>query len=289
MTVGFAFDGPERAPVDAATVVIVREGGDHGIELFFVRRGSHLRFMGGAYVFPGGKLDPEDASPAVPGDLEESACRARLGESDVRSARALFVAAARECLEESGVLFADRPVDQPVIEAMRRALDIDHQPLHEVLAREGVSLRLSSLAPLARWITPRQEVRRFDARVFLAAAPRAAQASHDTRETVGSMWLSPRAALERADRGEIVLVAPTYRTVELLSLARTVDEALALAPSTPPRLEPHVRARGESIEILLPDDPEHPSPISPQPARGDGARWVTRFAYTEGRWTAIRP
>ncbi len=46
-------------PRAAASVLVLRDGAD-GIEILFVRRSPDLKFMGGAWVFPGGTLLPED-------------------------------------------------------------------------------------------------------------------------------------------------------------------------------------------------------------------------------------
>lgn len=43
----------------AATVIPLRNGAE-GIELLLLRRNPELRFLGGAWVFPGGKIDPQD-------------------------------------------------------------------------------------------------------------------------------------------------------------------------------------------------------------------------------------
>lgn len=75
--------GAEAAP--AATVVLVRDG-DHGLEVLLARRSSQLAFHGGAWVFPGGRIDPADYA-GVPGDVFAAAQRA----------------AAREAMEEAGV------------------------------------------------------------------------------------------------------------------------------------------------------------------------------------------
>ena len=64
-------------PKDAATLVLVRAAGgappgpDNGLEVFCVERNKQSRFMGGAIVFPGGKLDGSDVlgvNLAVEGD-----------------------------------------------------------------------------------------------------------------------------------------------------------------------------------------------------------------------------
>lgn len=71
-------------PAPAATVILLREA-DERLEVLFVRRSSNLAFHGGAWVFPGGRVDPGDEN----GDGEEAAARR---------------AAAREALEEAGVV-----------------------------------------------------------------------------------------------------------------------------------------------------------------------------------------
>ena len=72
----------------AATVILVRDGAQ-GPEAFLMRRSMQSSFMPGAYVFPGGKVDPTDAL-LVP---------------DAKSP-AFLVAAVREVFEEAGVLLA---------------------------------------------------------------------------------------------------------------------------------------------------------------------------------------
>ena len=76
-------DVPEA--VEAATVVLVRDGTE-GIETLLLRRNSRLGFAGGAWVFPGGRVDEEDRLP---------------GEDIVDAARR---AAVREAAEEAGLL-----------------------------------------------------------------------------------------------------------------------------------------------------------------------------------------
>jgi len=79
-----------RTPVTAhpaATVVLLREG-DEGCEVLLVRRNSKLAFHGGAWVFPGGRIDAEDFTHAEDADVAEAARRA----------------AVREAEEEAGVL-----------------------------------------------------------------------------------------------------------------------------------------------------------------------------------------
>jgi 8-oxo-dGTP pyrophosphatase MutT (NUDIX family) len=81
--VGGTPSGVEAAP--AATVVLLRDG-DDGLEVLLGRRSSKLKFHGGAWVFPGGRIDPDDYA----GDDDDLPAAARR-------------AAAREAKEEAGV------------------------------------------------------------------------------------------------------------------------------------------------------------------------------------------
>ena len=51
--------GPETVPRLAATVILLRGGGD-ALEVLLARRNPEARFMGGAWVFPGGAVNTED-------------------------------------------------------------------------------------------------------------------------------------------------------------------------------------------------------------------------------------
>ncbi len=76
---------PERMPpaIPAATLTLLRDGAP-GVEVLMLRKTSEIRF-GGMWVFPGGRVDPEDHAPG--GDRTQAARRA----------------AAREAREEAGI------------------------------------------------------------------------------------------------------------------------------------------------------------------------------------------
>jgi 8-oxo-dGTP pyrophosphatase MutT (NUDIX family) len=78
-----AAEGVEAAP--AATVVLLRDGAD-GLEVLLARRSSKLAFHGGAWVFPGGRIDPSDwgdASDDLPGAARMAAVREAKEEAGV--------------------------------------------------------------------------------------------------------------------------------------------------------------------------------------------------------------
>src|SRR5215210_5824406 len=65
--------GGVTTPREAATVIVLR-GGAETLEVLLVRRNPGQRFMGGAWVFPGGAVDPdEDHRIAAVREVEEEA------------------------------------------------------------------------------------------------------------------------------------------------------------------------------------------------------------------------
>jgi 8-oxo-dGTP pyrophosphatase MutT (NUDIX family) len=72
-------------------VVLLRDGAD-GLETLMLRRNSKLAFAGGAWVFPGGRIDPEDYSGGIVSDDPEAV------------QAAARTAAVREAMEEAGLV-----------------------------------------------------------------------------------------------------------------------------------------------------------------------------------------
>jgi 8-oxo-dGTP pyrophosphatase MutT (NUDIX family) len=66
-------------PVPSATVILLRDTGE-AFDTLLLRRNSKIAFHGGAWVFPGGRIDPEDHAPGKE-DLLAAARRAAVRES----------------------------------------------------------------------------------------------------------------------------------------------------------------------------------------------------------------
>ena len=276
---------PNRAPAaprDAATVIVIRDG-VAGVEAFCVLRHPRSSFLGGAVVFPGGKVDAADAAEAWLGLVTEPHPRSIAFISASASARALAIAACRETLEEAGIV----PVDSPVadLDALRAELaapaDAGGGPgvLAGALARRGHTLALGALVPFARWVTPTAEQRRFDARFYLLVLPPGQVGKHDDHETTMSFWDRPASVLARFMAGEIFLAPPTTRTLELLAAAGDVAGALALAGEQ--SLEPICPAfvASDPPYLALPGDPSHE--VSERRIAGP-----TRFVLHDGRFVS---
>ena len=240
-------------------------------------------FLGGAVVFPGGKVDAADAEETWLGLAADPHPRSIAFVSPSASARALAIAACRETLEEAGIV----PVDSQVtdLDALRAELaapiDTGGGPgaLAGALARRGHKLALDALVPFARWVTPAAEQRRFDARFYLLVLPPGQVGKHDDHETTMSFWDRPANVLARFMAGEIFLAPPTTRTLELLAAVGDVRGALALAgEQTLAPICPTFVA-SDPPYLALPGDPSHEVPER----RIQGP---TRFVLQDGRFVS---
>lgn len=278
-------------PIDAATILCVRDG-EAGLEVLCVERHQRSGFLGGAIVFPGGKLDPSDRDPRnIAGSTAPIRPAVAIAEDDATLV-ALAVAAARECFEEAGLLFhrsLETTLEEPARRAIRERLAAKAS-FPELLAEHGIALDLAGFVPFARWLTPVSETRRFDTRFYLARAPEDQTAIHDAHETTSAFWATPAMVLARYARGECAVFPPTHRSLELLASVASVEAALALASSLSlevicPELVKHFDAETAegTLALVLPGDPEH----SLREVRVPGAsRYVLR---DKGQWLPWSP
>ncbi|HVB70323.1 MAG TPA: hypothetical protein VND83_02320 [Acidimicrobiales bacterium] len=246
----------------AATVLAVRDGAN-GFEVLMVRRNLRSDFVGGAYVFPGGALEPGDAELNRVTGPEDAELSDLLGLS--AGGRAYVVAALRELFEEAGLLVVCDDAGKEVqldaeaashLAAARRRLNAGEGTLSEVLEMSGVHLDLRGVAYLAHWVTPTGPPRRFDTRFFVVLAPSGQVALHDSAETVDSVWLRPRDALSAQARGEYEMIFPTIRTLQSVAdLARARDVvAFARAQDRVAKTEPRLVTRDGVVTVLIAGD-----------------------------------
>lgn len=259
----------------SATVVLLRDA-PGGLEVFLMKRHDRSDVLGGAHVFPGGKVDAADAElHADHLDQPLQALHAGLNEADIsqRTAGGLYVAALREAFEESGVLMARGMAGQGVDCARAAALLRQGLGFNAVLARLGLRLQTRSLVPWTRWITPTSPSvmnKRFDTRFFVAAVPAGQVAVHDDHETTASVWLSPRRALEQYWDGRIDLAPPQIMSLAQLSRHAGVGSVLDQARSRlPPVIAPEPFDVDGGRVICYPGDARHSlrQPAMPGPTR----------------------
>lgn len=219
-------------PKPAATLILLRQGAG-GPEVLMLQRTQSAAFLGGAYVFPGGSLDPQDAelSRRVQG-LSDAQASERLGVAS--GGLAYYVAAIRECFEEAGILLLCDRRGAPLSAA--RAGTLAHRRKHSfaaLLEEEDLFLPGGALAYYGHWITAPGRSRRFDTRFFVALAPEGQEGSHDAGETVHDVWIRPQEAIERGERGEIEIVFATRHTLKDLGRFALREEAFGHARALP--------------------------------------------------------
>ena len=253
------------APRDAATVMVVRpaENGADGVEVLMLKRPAAMKFAPGAYVFPGGSVDPADGATKIGWHGPDAAdFGQRLGATP-ELARALVCAAVRETFEEAGLLLAGTPdgtlavPDGPDWADDRAALTAGEITLGQLLDRRGLVLRADLLTPWARWITPEAEPRRFDARFFAAALPPGQQVAGHAAESDRTGWLRPAEALAAARSGEISLLPPTATTLAEFAAATGVGDILGRERSVTP-IQPTLINDDGHAWLEVPDDVGYP-------------------------------
>jgi 8-oxo-dGTP pyrophosphatase MutT (NUDIX family) len=174
-------------------------------------------FAPGAYVFPGGTVHSGDAE---------------LGD-EIRAA------AVRELFEEVGILLARRGrrfAGDPECERAR-SLTAAGSSFGAALGECGLVPAFDRLVLFARWVTPVQLRRRFDARFFLARLPAGQRIHSQEGEVTDWLWISPERALSSPDltlvyatRAVLESVAGVAEVRTLFARARRMKEVQIVKP-----------------------------------------------------------
>ncbi len=195
-------DAPKRAlrPRDAATLIVVQRSGGEITRVLMGKRHERHKFMPGKFVFPGGRVEPEDRRMCAAGALDphvEEKLNVRVRRPSPGFARALALAAIRETFEETGLALGVCDYGAP------------ESPPPGAWARfaaTGVYPALDAIDFLARAITPPGRPRRFDARFLIADARSIARrvegAVHPDAELVELVW-TPLGEARKLDLPEI--------------------------------------------------------------------------------------
>ncbi len=270
--------GEPATPRPAATVVLLREeGGKEGMEVLLLRRTRSAGFVPGAYVFPGGRVDPADGSPEVRRHLtgldpDKLGARMGLDQADpddtTPPAFAFLVAAFRETFEETGILpgLSAETLRATLTRELRRELLENRISFHQVLEALDAPMDGASAAYIAHWVTPEAEPRRYDTRFFALHVAPGLPVSPQESEVSDALWLSPDQALERHRHGQLPMIFPTIHTLEELarfdSPAQLLDSYRTRAI---PRLLPRLVPTPEGVGIVLPDHGDQPISEGPTP------------------------
>lgn len=241
-------------PVPSATVIVARERAG-ALEVLMLRRAESLRFNGGMWVFPGGRVDDADFTIAGQAGVTTGLRRrwsgrfrtlqgSTLGERDTV---ALHLAAARETQEEA-----------------------------------GLRLAVADLVYFSHWITPAVMAQRFDTHFFIAALPEGQSVELDERESSAHAWADLGETLGRPDIPE-GLLPPTYLTLRDLAASHRRHGSLAgllraEATREVPPILPLAQVDGKIWDMLMPWDAEYSR------AAGTAAGTSTATAAAPRRW-----
>lgn len=215
-------------PRPSSTVIVLRDAGED-FEVLLGRRPRSQAF-GGAWVFPGGVVDPEDREQQLTGiDAPDAEWRA---------------AALREVAEEVGIFITDPAVTSKSV--------LEGRAVHEHVRKSGAAWRHDRLSYLSNWVTPEGLPKRFDTRFFLVVIEAEALGPISAELEVVE-WMSPRVALHRYDSDEIDLILPTIAHLRMLLAFSTASEADRYARSQEhvDPVQPRIVRRNGKVDIEI--------------------------------------
>jgi hypothetical protein len=204
-----------ETPIQMAATVILW----HEKSIYLIQRHKKSGFMGNAHVFPGGRLDDADLEMSRRLSSQTQAlCLQRCPMTHDRvMATALCWAALRETAEESGMFMCQTPQQNWPTETEQReaqkALQAG-QSFNEIVTQRNWRLVFDALHPVAWWLTPPVEKRRYNTIFFALQLPQKMSAAPDPRETHGGQWWTPHSLFEAYFDHQLFLAPPTYSVME---------------------------------------------------------------------------
>ena len=298
--------GHVAIPRKATTIILLRDRNAGGFEVFLLKRHEGNVFMGGNFVYPGGKVDKGDADgeiiPYCKGLVPDQAANI-LGETGSgEESLAYWIAGIRELFEEAGILLACDRTGRPLTidrddaknryTLHRQRLQKGDATLLQILRGEDLVLALDQCHYCAHWITPEARHVRFDTRFFVARHTPGQEASPDAHETTEGVWMTPAEALLQNLKGTVALSPPTLKTLEDLSKFSTSDDLFTALPMERSSAVLPILLNYEADEVLLfPWDPDYRKLMAGESANpADHGRTsspsdnTTRLVLTDGRW-----
>jgi 8-oxo-dGTP pyrophosphatase MutT (NUDIX family) len=227
--------------------------------------------MPNRFVFPGGKVEPEDGAEP-------------LADQTLRNC------ALRELWEEAGVILASdaaaaAAADETAKTKALASLEAGRTSLGQAMAGLGLEPDVAGLKPYNRWITPKARPKRFDTTFYLALMPQGQKAACDHKETSEGLWLGPARALAENQAGNVELAPPQVRLLGELATHASLDGLLESVrrPSLSP-VEPFLWINGKERVIMLPWDPDYETREPVTKARPCPAHQCSRLVHDRGRW-----
>ena len=232
----------------AATMVLLDERPD--LQVLMLLRNDNSGFVASHTIFPGGVIEQDDRryewDDLVTG-LTSKEADAQLRTDEARS---YWIAAIRETIEEVGVVVGSR---EDELLAYRNSLEEGISDFSQIISQSQLSLDLSGIKPISRWITPKGGTRRYDTYFFVAQSRSPVTPKVDGKEAVEAFWISPSDALQKWESGELTMISPTLATLQQLQTYTNIDEIFSALELKP--LPENIRIVDESKALpLFPND-----------------------------------
>ena len=259
-------NSPKNNLESAATIILIRDVSSVS-EVFMIKRATKSNF-GGAWVFPGGKVDNEDSENNILDycqglDDKQASSILSLNEGGM----GYWVACVRECFEESGVLLAYKEnghlfkpsLDEKIIlNDLRRQLNDDSIVFIDILKKLNLRLALDRILYLSHWVTPKIESRRYSTRFFITSIANDQEAIHDGYEAVDSLWIKIEKALNDYEQGTFPIIMPTIKNLEAIagypSTLSILEDKESILPSDILTIVPKFFFEKGKLVGLLPGD-----------------------------------
>ncbi len=210
---------PASPRLPAATLMLLRDGAA-GTEVLISQRTAKTSFVPSMYVFPGGRVDADEAEWAQHWTAHCPAAWPAL-------TRQQALAAVRECFEEMGLLLACDAQGQAIAPAVLAGLQ-RQQPLWPQLAALGLRPQLEALAWVCDRLPPASFKRPFHTAFFMALAPQGQSVAPDMQEQINAVWL-PLHKDDWQDRQRYPMIAPTEDALHSLQAQQHGGAAAMLA------------------------------------------------------------
>ncbi len=232
----------------ASTMILIDDRPD--LQVLMLLRNNSSGFVADHTIFPGGAIEEDDKNyiwdDLVVGLTKEEA-KTQLRTDDARS---FWIAAIRETIEEVGVLVGTH--ENELLED-RELIEEGSENFSDVISQREISLDLSDIEPISRWVTPMGGTRRYDTYFFVAQPFTSVTPQVDGKEAVEAFWIAPSEALKKWELGEMTMISPTLATLRQLESYENSDEVFTALDS---KLFPeNIRIVDESKALpLFPND-----------------------------------
>ena len=185
-----------------------------------LKRNRDLAFAGGMWVFPGGRIDPEDFESA--GIQPAQTQTARLTDQQLDDQQL-------DDLPLNDQQLRDRPLNEQDLERSAAVAAV-----REAREEANLFLQVADLKRWSHWTPPPETPKRFSTAFFIAPwRENSGEVTVDDGEIREHRWELPARVLELRAAGEVGLTPPTFITLSQLLRFGTVADVFAAAETRP--------------------------------------------------------